>query len=216
MKAIEIDQISVRYDQVLALRDVSLTLEEGEFLGVKGPNGGGKSTLMKAILGFIPLYRGQIKIFGKDAGKYSVPIGYVPQFAKIDRKFPISVREVVQMGRMTSGISPFFRYSDEDLKIVEEQLELVGLEKLKDRQIGELSGGEFQKMLIARALAVQPQLLLLDEPTESLDVTSKNEIYELLSKLNNTMTIMMITHDMDTLTNRLDRVIALNTTITIE
>lgn len=213
MKAVEIEEATVYYDQVLALDHISLFINTGEFVGIVGPNGGGKSSLMQAILGFVPLNTGKIKVFGKDAGKYIVPIGYVPQFSKIDRKFPVSVEEVVEMGRMKQGISPCFHYARKDKLIAEEQMCKVGIEQLKKRQIGDLSGGEFQKMLIARALTVQPKLLLLDEPTASLDIDSRNEIYDLLSTLNGDITVLMITHDMDLESRKLDRIITLNTTL---
>jgi len=213
MKAIEIEQVSVYYDQVLALDDISFQVNAGDFIGIKGPNGGGKSTLMQAILGFVPLNAGKIKVFGEDPGKYSVPIGYVPQFSKIDRKFPVSVAEVVEMGRMKQGISPWFHYTKKDKQIAEELMYNVGIDQLKNRQIGDLSGGEFQKMLIARALTVQPKLLLLDEPTASLDNKAKNEIYQLLTKINQDITILMITHDMDLESRKMDRIITLNTSL---
>lgn len=213
MKAIEIEQVSVYYDQVLALDDISFQVNAGDFIGIRGPNGGGKSTLMKAILGFVPLNAGKIKVFGEDPGKYSVPIGYVPQFSKIDRKFPVSVAEVVEMGRMKQGISPWFHYAKKDKQIAEELMYDVGIDQLKNRQIGDLSGGEFQKMLIARALAVQPKLLLLDEPTASLDSEARNEIYHLLSRLNQDITILMITHDMDLESRKINRIITLNTSL---
>jgi len=213
MKAIEIEQVSVYYDQVLALDDISFQVSIGDFIGIRGPNGGGKTTLMQAILGFVPLNAGRIKVFGEDAGKYSVPIGYVPQFSKIDRKFPVSVAEVVEMGRMKQGISPWFHYTKNDKRIAQELMYNVGIDQLKNRQIGDLSGGEFQKMLIARALTVQPKLLLLDEPTASLDSEARNEIYQLLSRINQNITILMITHDVDLESRKMDRIITLNTSL---
>ena len=213
MKAIEINQLSVYYEQVLALKDISLSIEEGEYVGIVGPNGGGKSTFMKALLGFVPIHSGSIEIFGQKPSNYKGQIGYVPQFSKVDRNFPITVEEVVCMGRMKPGIAPLFRYSEADRDLARQSLNQVGLEHRRKRQIGDLSGGEFQKMLIARALTVKPELLLLDEPTSSLDVESRNEIYEIMNQLKGTMTIVMITHDLDTNLKQLDSVIALNTTL---
>lgn len=211
MKAIEINEVSVYYEQVLALKDISFSIEEGEYVGIVGPNGGGKSTLMKALLGFVPLQTGTIQIFGENPSDYKGQIGYVPQFSKVDRNFPISVEEVVLMGTMKQGVSPFFRYSLKQKELAREELRKVGMLDRMKRQIGDLSGGEFQKMLIARALAVQPQLLLLDEPTSSLDVEARDEIYEILNQLRRQMTILMITHDLDTSLPKMDEVIALNT-----
>ena len=213
MKAIEINQLSVYYEQVLALKDISLSIEEGEYVGIVGPNGGGKSTFMKALLGFVPIHSGSIKIFGQKPSNYKGQIGYVPQFSKVDRNFPITVEEVVCMGTMKSGVTPFFQYSAKNRELAGQQLAQVGMEHRRKRQIGDLSGGEFQKMLIARALTVQPDLLLLDEPTSSLDVQSRDEIYEILNRLKGQMTILMITHDLDTNLPQLDSVIAFNTTL---
>ena len=213
MKAIEVNQVSVYYDQVLALKDISLSIDIGEYVGIVGPNGGGKSTLMKTLLGFVPIYMGNIQIFGQKISNYKEQIGYVPQFSKVDRNFPITVEEVVCMGTMQSGITPFFQYSAKNKELARQGLAMVGMEHRRKRQIGDLSGGEFQKMLIARALTVQPKLLLLDEPTSSLDVNARDEIYDILNHLKGQMTILMITHDLDTNLPQLDSVIALNTTL---
>lgn len=213
MNAIEMNQVSVYYEQVLALQNISLTVEKGEYVGVIGPNGGGKSTLMKTLLGFVPVHSGSVLLFNQKVSDYKGQIGYVPQFSRVDRNFPITVEEVVCMGRMKPGIAPLFRYSEADRDSARQSLNQVGLEHRRKRQIGDLSGGEFQKMLIARALTVKPELLLLDEPTSSLDVESRNEIYEIMNQLKGTMTIVMITHDLDTNLKQLDSVIALNTTL---
>ena len=170
MNAIEMNQVSVYYEQVLALQNISLTVEKGEYVGVIGPNGGGKSTLMKTLLGFVPVHSGSVLLFNQKVSDYKGQIGYVPQFSRVDRNFPITVEEVVCMGRMKPGIAPLFRYSEADRDSARQSLNQVGLEHRRKRQIGDLSGGEFQKMLIARALTVKPELLLLDEPTSSLDV----------------------------------------------
>jgi zinc transport system ATP-binding protein len=194
--AVRIEGLSVHYGPTLALDDVNLTVAEGEYLGIIGPNGGGKSTLLKAILGLVPLTTGTVTIFGRSPKKCKSLVGYVPQFAVLDRKFPITVLEVVLTGRMKSGLSPFMRFSKEDRRIACQLLERVGVDHLAGRQIAELSGGEFQKMLIARALAVNPRLMLLDEPTASVDPSSRQQIYDLLAELNREMTIILVTHDL--------------------
>ncbi len=194
--AIQIDNLSVYYGKTKAISNIFLEVSKGEFLGIIGPNGGGKSTLLKAILGLIPITTGTIQIFGQTLGKNRTAVGYVPQFAAMNGQFPISSFEVVLTGRLQQGLSPFKKYTKEDKDIAFEQLKRVGLEHLAKRQISELSGGEYQRLLIARALTVQPQLLLLDEPTSSVDASSREQIYRLLKELNMEMTIILVTHDL--------------------
>lgn len=194
--AIEIRNVSVQYGQHSALKGVEMKVPEGDYLGIIGPNGGGKTTLLKAILGLIPVRSGQIELFGKPAIQGRSEVGYVPQFASMDKGFPITLYDVVLTGRQRPGLSLFFRYSKEDRNMTEELLEQVGILHLAKRQIAELSGGEFQKMLIARALATKPKLLLLDEPTANVDATARNQIYQLLEELNQSITIVLVTHDL--------------------
>lgn len=193
---VRIEDLSVNYGQTPALRGVCLNVREGEYLGIIGPNGGGKSTLLKAILGLIPISNGSVRIFGTSPKEGRNRVGYVPQFALLDKRFPITLEEVVLSGRIRKGISPFFRYRTADHEIAHTLMERVGIGNLAGRQIAQLSGGEFQKMLIARALATKPRLLILDEPTASVDAASREQIYELLSELNDEMTIILVTHDM--------------------
>ena len=185
-------------------------MEYGEYLGIIGPNGGGKSTLLKAILGLVPPSSGTVQLFGNDAGDKRAMMGYVPQFAAMDKSFPITVIEVVLTGRLKSGLSLFFKFSSNDKKTAHELLDKVGIADLSDRRISELSGGEFQKMLIARALAVNPKLLLLDEPTASVDAGSRVQIYNLLDELNKEMTIILVTHDLLAVSSQVRRLACLN------
>jgi len=208
--AIHIDNLSVYYGKTMAISNICLDVKEGEFLGIIGPNGGGKSTLLKSILGLIPIASGNIQIFGQSLGKNRESIGYVPQFASVDRQFPISALEVVLTGRLKNNLSLFMKYSKEDNEIAYEQLKRVGIEHLAKRQISELSGGEFQRLLIARALTVHPKLLLLDEPTASVDVSSGNQIYKLLRELNNEMTIVLVTHDLMAISSEVKKLACLN------
>lgn len=194
--AIEIQNVSVQYGQHPALKGVEMKVPEGDYLGIIGPNGGGKTTLLKAILGLVPIQSGQIELFGKPGLQGRSEVGYVPQFALMDKNFPITLYDVVLSGRQRPGLSPFFRFSMDDRGIVDELIEQVGIKHLAKRQIAELSGGEFQKMLIARALATKPKLLLLDEPTANVDATARNQIYQLLEDLNRTITIVLVTHDL--------------------
>lgn len=195
-KAVCIKDLSVRYGETVALEDVSFEVDEGEYLGIIGPNGGGKTTLLKAVLGLITPVSGTIRIYGKGPGQAEQLIAYVPQISALDKRFPITVQQVVLTGRINPGLSLFHKYQRSDREKVSELLELVGIYSLKDRMISELSGGEFQKMLIARALAVEPRLLLLDEPTASVDASSRDHIFSLLNELNRNMTIILVTHDL--------------------
>lgn len=208
--AVHIENLSVHYGQTPAIKGVYLDVSDGEYLGIIGPNGGGKSTLLKAILDLVPLSSGTVRIYGNNIHKNRALIGYVPQFAILNRKFPISLFEVVLTGRLKQGLSPFFRYSSEDKESAYALLEKVGIGGLANRQISELSGGEFQKMLIARALATNPRLLLLDEPTASVDAASRDQIYGLLAELNKNMTIILVTHDLLAISSQVNRLACLN------
>jgi len=155
--ALEIQNLSVFYGEDCALEKINLNVEEHEFLGIIGPNGGGKTTLLKAILGLVQPQSGTVRIFGQTGDKARRSIGYVPQFSRFDRRFPISVEEVVLMGRL-AGRSPWFvRYDIKDHMAVQSLLARLEISDLKQRQIGQLSGGQLQRVLIARALAVEPR-----------------------------------------------------------
>lgn len=208
--ALHIDKLSVCYKNTMAISDISFDVEDGEYLGIIGPNGGGKSTLLKAILGLVPLSSGTVEIYGEKNDKNKSYIGYVPQFASVDKHFPITLLEVVLTGCLKPGLSPFFKYSSSNKKTAYELLERVGILDLANRQISELSGGEFQKMLIARALAAKPKLLLLDEPTASVDASSRDQIYNLLTELNKDMTIILVTHDLLAVSSQINRLACLN------
>jgi zinc transport system ATP-binding protein len=208
--AIHIDNLTVYYGDTPAVKNVCMDVNEGELLGIIGPNGGGKSTLLKAILGLISITSGKIQIFGQTSSKNRATIGYVPQFATMDRRFPISAFEVVLTGRIKPGLSPFMKFSKTDKEIAYEQLKRVGIERLANRQIKELSGGEFQRLLIARALTINPKLLLLDEPTASVDASSRDQIYHLLEDLNKEMTIVLVTHDLLAVSSRVRKLACLN------
>lgn len=195
-KPICIENLTVQYGETSALTDVSLCVEERDYLGIIGPNGGGKTTLLKAILHLVRPTTGQIYVYGKKTGHEEKVIGYVPQMSAVDKKFPITVQQVVLMGMLPSSISLFHHFKPKDIEKANKFLDLVGIYKLKKRMISELSGGEFQKMLIARAIAVEPKILILDEPTASVDANSRNQIFSLLKKLNENMTIILVTHDL--------------------
>ena len=213
MNAIEVKNLTVSYGACVAIENVSLKVSEGEYLGIMGPNGGGKSTLLKAILGLVPAQSGEIKIFGSDMKKNRQCIGYVPQHTSVDRKFPISALEAVMCAFLKGGLHPFFKFDAKKREAALEKLKTVGLENLKGRQLCELSGGELQRLLIARALASEPSVLLLDEPAASVDPASREKIYRLLAELNKNITIVMVTHDMAAVASEVRRLACLNRTL---
>jgi zinc transport system ATP-binding protein len=186
------------------LEDVSFHVERGEFLGVIGPNGGGKTTLLKLMMGLLEPDSGVISV-DKDS------LGYVPQHPRFDRSFPLSVMELVLMGRL-KWLPWYGVYSKEDEAAAKEALQEVGLLDLSDRALGTLSGGQMQRALIARALASKPQILLLDEPTASVDKDAEAQIFSLLKNLSKTITIILVTHDLKTAVQIVDRVLCVERT----
>lgn len=203
------EDIWVHYDGVPILEGVSLQVERGDFLGVIGPNGGGKTTLLRVILGLIKPDRGKVRVLGKPPERSRENIGYVPQQNLFDREFPISVRDVVLMGRYgKAGL--LRRYSETDRSKTLATLETVGMLNQKNRQIGTLSGGEQQRVFIARALVSEPKLLLLDEPTASIDPTMQTNFYELLEKLSQQMAIIMVSHDVGAISIFVEKIACLN------
>ncbi len=207
MKIIEVSHVSVSYGRVKALEDVSFTIEKGAFLSIIGPNGGGKTTLIKVLLGLIKPREGSLKIHSDK------PVGYVPQFNSFERRFPITVCRVVLMGSL-SGKNPLFhRYGQADKDRAHELMALLGIEALHDRQISQLSGGQMQKVLIARALMTDPDVLILDEPTSSIDAESRTEIYGILNKLKGEKTIILISHDLGSVSSYIDAIACLNVSL---
>jgi len=211
--AIEIQGVSFRYDERQILKDVNLTIWPYDSICIVGPNGGGKSTLIKLIIGLLSPDTGTIKIFGKRPDETHQLIGYVPQFAQYDRQFPISVQEVVCMGRM--GKSFTGRYSKRDKDKTLEALGEVGLADLVDRSFSALSGGQRQRVLIARALATGGKILILDEPTANIDRESETHFFDLLRELNKRMTILMVTHDVGFASSFFTRIACVNREVII-
>jgi len=206
--------ISVRhlwagYENETVLEDVNLAVAELDFVGLIGPNGGGKTTLIKVLLGLLPPTRGLVRILGRSVKEGRRYIGYVPQVVEFDREFPINVWDVVRMGRLGSR-RLLQRYTAEDNDIVAESLRAVDMLDLRDRAIGELSGGQRQRVYIARALATQPRILLLDEPTASVDSRVSTNIYELLRRLNDHVTILLISHNVGVISSYVKTVGCLN------
>ncbi len=193
--AVLIEDLSVNYGSIQALQNIDLQIPYGDFVGIIGPNGSGKSSLLKSILGLVKPQSGNILVFGVSPAVARARIGYVPQTTNIDRDFPITVGEAVLMGRLVGRAGPFHRYDRQDRQVVNHYLERLEISDLIDRQIGQLSGGQLKRVLIARALVVEPRMLLLDEPTAGVDAHSSSQIYELLRDLNQEITIIIVTHD---------------------
>lgn len=209
-RAICIENLTVKHGETPVIAGVYLNVEERDYLGIIGPNGGGKTTLLKAILGLVDLSSGEISIYGKKPGKTGRLIGYVPQITILDKRFPITVHEVILTGRINPLFNLFHKYSQSDKDMADELLEKVGISKLRGRMISELSGGEFQRMLIARALAVNPKILLLDEPTASVDASSREQIYSILNELNKSITVILVTHDLLAVSSHVKSLACLN------
>ncbi|ADE36890.1 metal ABC transporter ATP-binding protein [Methanohalophilus mahii] len=207
--AVEIKDVWSYYHDVPALKEINLDVQEGTFLGIIGPNGGGKSTLLKVILGLIEPDRGDVRVFGKKPKEGRKTIGYVPQHSASKLDFPINVWDVVMMGRI-GKTSLFSKYNPNDRKVVKESLEKVKMYEYRDRHIAELSGGQRQRVFIARALASEPKLLLLDEPVAGIDTTMQKEFYEMLEELKSRVTIIMVTHDISAVSIYVDKVACLN------
>jgi zinc transport system ATP-binding protein len=209
---IEIRNLWVNYETTVALKGVDLTVRKGDIFGIIGPNGGGKSTLLKAILGLVPPTQGSIHILGEPPEQGRRHIGYVPQFAQFDREFPISVLDVVVMGFLSRKTRVSW-YTKEDRIAAQDALKFVGMLKLADQHISSLSGGQKQRVFIARALASKPEILLLDEPTASVDQNIKESIYDLLSRIQKSMTVVLVTHDIGVVSSLVNRVACLNQTL---
>ncbi|MGN0163275.1 MAG: metal ABC transporter ATP-binding protein [Candidatus Ornithomonoglobus sp.] len=197
---IKVESLTFEYPDQAVLKNVSFTLQKGDFLGIIGANGAGKSTLIKLILGLLKQDSGSIELFGTELSKVRSRVGYVSQKANsFNSDFPATVREVVRANLFPlKGL--FKRYTKDDEKKVDEALSLVGMTEYKNKLVGSLSGGQQQRVFIARALVSKPELLLMDEPTVGIDAASVREIMEIIEKLNNDgMTIIMTNHDTPTL-----------------
>ncbi len=207
MKTIlSLNHVTFSYDNNPILTDVNFDVYEGEFLGIIGPNGGGKTTLLKLILGFLKPLSGDVSIFGSPPLSCQQPVAYVPQSLRFDKQFPISVLELVLGGRL-SCLPWWGRFREEDKKAARSALEKVGLEELQNLPFASLSGGQAQRALIARALVSNPKLLILDEPTASVDAQAEADIFQLLKDLKNEMTLLCVTHDLKTIIDHVDRVL---------
>ena len=193
-KVIEVEHVYFSYGSTPILEDITFSVEKGDFCVIIGPNGGGKTTLLKLLLGIIKPKKGIIKILGKPPYAVRHRLGYLPQYTDFNLSFPISVMDVALMGRLNKrGLIK--RFTEEDRKKVEEILKMLGMWEYRHVHVGRLSGGQRQRVFIARALATDPEILFLDEPTAGVDPEHETGVYEILKELNKKMTIVVITHD---------------------
>ncbi len=208
---VSLKDVAVRYDETTALEGVTLDIYPNDFLGIIGPNGGGKTTLVKAILGAIS-HSGEVVYSPTLFERGHRLIGYLPQQSEFDRAFPISVIEVVMSG-LQAEKGAFSRYTTEDRKRAMELLKMAGIEQVAERQISEISGGQMQRALLCRAVILEPKLLILDEPTNFVDNQFENELYTLLHRLNERMAIVMVSHDLGTITSVVKSIVCVNRTV---
>jgi zinc transport system ATP-binding protein len=225
MSIIEIKNLSFSYDKQIILENIDLNVVEKDFLAIIGPNGGGKSTLLKAILGINKIKKGTIRILQQKPSLSLEKLGYVPQNTNINTNFPIKVIEVVMMGHIrdkkekttsTNFLHKYFKigYNEFEKSCALSALKQVGMEKFAKSKIGSLSGGQRQRVMIARALCSHPSILLLDEPTASIDVSGQKQIYDLLKELNKSITIIVVSHDISVILGYASKVAHINKTIT--
>ena len=208
--AIRVDHLTFSYGRQPAVDDVSLTIEQGDFVGMIGPNGGGKTTLLRLFLGLLKPDAGSVLLLGAPPGETRARVGYIPQETNLNKTFPVAVRDVALMG--LSGRRGFGkRFTGADYLKVDIMLERLGLSSVAHRSIGQLSGGQRQKVLLARAMVADPQMLFLDEPTASIDSAGADEIYEHLRLLNETgVTVILVTHNIGILSRYVKSVACVN------
>lgn len=210
--AVEIRDLSVAYNRARpVLSGATLAVPQGAMLGIVGPNGGGKSTLIKAVLGLVAVGSGSVEVLGRSVDRRARrKVGYVPQREDVDWSFPVSAYDVVMMGRVPS-MGFLRRPKEKDRSLVWDALETVGMVSFADNQIGELSGGQQQRVFLARALAQEAEILLLDEPVSGVDAPSQHEIFDLLRRLQGEgKTVIVTTHDLSCVAERFDLALLLN------
>lgn len=209
---IQLTNLSASYENKTVLSQANLTVYEQDFLGIIGPNGGGKTTLIKCILGLHKPDQGNIRFFkdGKDVSE--INMGYLPQYNNIDKNFPISVYEVVLSG-LSKQKSIFRRYSNKQHEQVRQIIAQIGLEGLEDRAIGQLSGGQLQRALLGRALVSNPEVVILDEPNTYIDKRFEAKLYSLLEEINKERTIILVSHDIGTVLKNVKTIACVNESV---
>lgn len=208
---IEIKHLSAGYDERTVLRDVNLAVYQRDFLGIIGPNGGGKTTLIKCILGLLKPTGGEI-LFHSSRSASQFTMGYLPQYNSIDRKFPITIEEVILSG-LSSKKSLISRYSAAHREKAREVILRMGLEGLEERAIGALSGGQLQRALLGRAIISDPEVIILDEPSTYIDKQFEARLYELLAEINKDCAIILVSHDIGTILQQVKSIACVNETL---
>lgn len=209
---IQLTDISASYDEKTVLSHVNLTVYERDFLGVIGPNGGGKTTLIKIILGLLKPASGSVRFYKNEKEVPEIAMGYLPQYNSIDKKFPISVYEVVLSG-LNKQKSLFHRYTPEQRELVSRIIARMGLEGLESRAIGELSGGQLQRALLGRALVSNPEVVILDEPNTYIDKRFEAKLYSLLEEINKERAIILVSHNIGTVLQNVKTIACVNETL---
>jgi len=205
---ISFEQVDFSFNGEPVLRDVNLAVHDREMIGIIGPNGGGKTTLLRLILGLLEPDRGRVLVFGQPPSRSSHRLGYVPQHMQFDSRFPVSVLDVVLMGLAgKSGLGPFSRKM---IRTAEDALATVDLADQRKSAFSDLSGGQRQRVLIARALSSSPDMLLFDEPTANVDTSAGEKLYEILDQLNRDMTILVVSHDIGFVNHHISSVVCVN------
>ncbi len=208
--AIEVDRLVFSYGNQLAVDEASFNLPKGDFLGIIGPNGGGKTTLLRLLLGLLTPDAGSVRLLGGPPARMRRRVGYIPQETNLNKSFPVSARDVVLMG-LIGRRGPGRGFTDGDRLDAERMLERMGLSDVKDRPLAELSGGQRQRVLLGRAMVAGPEMLFLDEPTASVDVSGEDDIYRHLRALNESgVTIVMVTHNIGVLSRYVKSVACIN------
>lgn len=207
---IQLENVWAGYDQDPVLEEVNFCLYPQDYVGVIGPNGGGKSTFIKVILGLIEPYRGCVRLFGQSPRRGRRYLAYVPQLLPQNNNFPVRVWDLVAMGRLAPGLHPWARLTAEDLEAIDTALKQTDILDLQHRTMDELSGGQRQRAFVARALACQPRVLLLDEPTANLDSRASTQFYQLLHTLNKTISILIVSHDITKLAKQAKTMVSIN------
>lgn len=208
-KLIEIKNLTIGYEDKVILRDIDLDIFENDFLGIIGPNGGGKTTLLKAILGVITPFSGEIKFLDNGNKVDRLNIGYLPQINKIDKNFPISVHDVILSG-LTLKKKLFSKYTNEQKNKAQDVAKKMGLADMLDRPIGTLSGGQLQRALLGRAIVDDPKVLVLDEPNSYVDKKFEKDFYQLLGEINKNTAIILVSHDVGTVISLVKNVACVN------
>ena len=212
--ALRLRDINAGYNGRIQLRDVSIDIDDRDFVGIVGPNGGGKTTLLRVILGLLPPYSGTIEYLRNGERADSLSVGYLPQTRDIDTDFPISVGDIVASG-MNSPRRLFGGYSKEQRRMAEETMRTIGIDDMKHRPVKALSGGELQRVLFARALVSRPEVLVLDEPDNFVDDDFETFMYDTIRSVNKDAAVIMVSHDTDFVTTNAKNIIEVNERVKI-